>query len=170
MKVTPPPLSEGTDFRRMAVAESNGVYRFKLIKSAIFTFSDLIIQPPQRLSFRVNDKEWMRIEPHRVIISNGYAWNGCSIKRGIRILGRDVWLGTPDHDPGTIGASLIHDALFQFSGLVEMTFGLEAANDIFEQVCRANKFKLTWLYRDALDEFSHDFWGDLTKDVNCHEI
>lgn len=170
MNISPPPLSENTDFRRMAVVESGGVYRFKLTRSAIFTLRGSAIPIPQRLSFRTSGKEWMRVEPHRIIISGGYAWNGNSVKKGVRILGRDVWLGTPDFDPGTLAASLIHDALFQYSFLREMPFSCAQANDFYAQICKANHFKLTGIYRSALDEFSHAFWGKFQSETTCHEI
>jgi hypothetical protein len=170
MTITAPPLSEGTDFRRMAVSESGGVYRFKLLKCAIFTFRDAVLPVPQRLSFRCNGSEWMRIEPHRMILSRGYAWNGSSPKKGIRVFNKDVWIGTPDFDPGTLAASLAHDALFQFSGLYQMPFDLETANDFYEQICRANRFALTGIYREALDEFSYTHWGKSQPATTCNEI
>jgi len=170
MKIHAPPFSEGVDFRRMAAAESGGVYRFQLIKPAVFTFKSAILQPPCRLSFRTDDREWLRVEPHRMIVANGYAWNGNSVKRGIRLMGRDVWLGTPDFDPGTLTASLIHDALFQYSGLYQMPVSREDANDIYEACCRQNKFRLTRIYREALDECSPAFWGKTDNNQTCHEI
>jgi len=170
MNIHAPTLSEGTDFRRMAVAESGGVYRFKLLKCAIFTFKDSIILPPQRLSFRADGREWLRLESHRAIVANCYSWNGNSVKKGIRIFGRDVWLGTPDFDPGTLAASLIHDALFQYSGLFQMPLWLDDANDCYEQCCRQNNFKLTGVYREALDELSASYWGKLSPGQSCHEI
>lgn len=170
MNLHAPHLSEGTDFRVMAVAESGGVYRFKLMKSALFTFKEAIIQPPCRLSFRTAGKEWLRIEPHRMIVARNYSWNGNSIKRGVRLLGRDVWLGTPDFIPGTLAASLIHDALFQYSGIFQMPLWLDDANDIYEACCRQHHFKLAAVYRSALDEFSAAYWGKIQPDQSCHEI
>lgn len=163
-------LSEGTDFRHMSVSDSCGVYRFKLLKSAIFTFKEAIIQPPRRLSFRTDSKEWLRIESHRIIVGGGYAWNGNSVKKGVRLLGRDVWLGTPDFIPGTLAASLIHDALFQYSGIFQMPLWLDDANDIYEACCRQHKFPLAAVYRAALDEFSAAYWGKIQPDQSCHEI
>lgn len=163
-------LSEGTDFRIMAVAESGGVYRFKLLKSAIFTFKEAIIPPPRRLSFRTDGKEWLRIESHRMIVASGYAWNGNSVKKGVRLLGRDVWLGTPDFIPGTLAASLIHDALFQYSGIYQMPIWLDDANDIYEASCRQHNFPLTAVYRAALDEFSSTYWGKSSPNQECLEI
>ena len=167
MKIHAPPFSEGTDYRRMSVAESGGVYRFQLIKPAIFTFSDAIIPIPKRLSFRVKGKEWLRLEPHRMIIADRYAYNGNSPKRGYHILGHDVWIGTPDLDPLP---PLPHDVIFQFSHLFEIPFSLEQANDFYEQVCRQRKTWLTSTYRAALDEFSHEFWGKCQPNTTCHEI
>lgn len=170
MTITAPQFSEGRDFRRMAVAESGGTYRFKLLKCAIFSFKDAILPIPQRLSFRTDGKEWLRVEPHRVIVGGGYAWNGNSCKRGVRILGRDVWLGTPDFDPGTLAASLIHDALFQYSGLHQLPFSLEEANDIYAACCHQKHFRLTFAYKAALDEFSAPLWGKKEPNQTCHEI
>jgi len=170
MTIHAPAFREGTDYRRMAVAESGGVYRFKLLKCAVFTFSDAVIPIPQRLSFCTRGTEWMRLEPHRMIISRGYAWNGNSPKKGVRIIGRDCWFGTADFAPGTLAASLAHDAIFQYSGLYRMPFDLDTANDFYEQICRANRFMLAGIYRDALDEFSHSHWGNTDRNSTCHEI
>ena len=170
MKITPPQFTEGKDFQRMAVRESGGVYRFKLLRDAVFIFDELVVTPPVRLSFQVHGKEWMRIEPHRITISKFYSWNGNSPKKGVRILGMDHWMGTPDFIPGTLTASLIHDSLFQFSFLRKMPFSCEHANEVYEQVCKANHFKLAGVYRSALDEFSHEYWGKYQPHTTCHEI
>jgi len=169
MNCQPPNLYEHRDFRRMSVAESGGVYRFKLLRPAVYFLRNPIVMPPRRIVFCAAGVEWLRIESHRVTVAAGYAWNGNSVKKGIRIFGRDVWLGTPDHDPGTISASLIHDALFQFSGLDGMPFSLEVANDIYEDCCRYNKFALTGIYRSALDEASSAFWGKYAPNQSFYE-
>jgi len=169
MTIHAPTLKEGLDYRRMAVRESGGVYRFKLLRPAIYTFSEAVIPIPTRLSFRTNGHEWMRLEPHRMIISGGYAWNGNSVKKGVRILGCDVWLGTPDY-AATIPASLGHDPIFQYSGLWQMPFSLETANDFYWQICEANKFRLASIYSEALEEFSPMSWGKSEPGAECVEI
>jgi hypothetical protein len=166
MKIQAPALWEGIDYRRMAVAESGGVYRFKTLRPIVYTFSGAVVPIPTRLSFRTGATEWMRMEPHRMTIAPGYAWNGNSVKRGYRLLGRDIWLGTPDFT-ATLAASLAHDPLFQFSGLGELPFSLATANDFYGQICEQNHFLLTSIYCEALAECSWASWGKSDPEANC---
>jgi hypothetical protein len=159
MKITAPDLVEGIDFRRMAVSETGGKYRFQTLRPLAYRFDSAVIRIPTRRSFRTEGREWMRIEPHRMIISRDYAWNGNSWKKGYRFFGRDWWIGTPDFIPGTLAASLAHDSLFQYSGLSLMPFTLDEANGFYEQCCRQFRFRFAGIYREALDEFSHAHWG-----------
>jgi hypothetical protein len=79
--------------------------------------SDLAV--PEDLAFRDKGGVVRLIlrRPNRILITPGYAWDGCSPK--VCIL--DVLLGTPDgvvdsttKQPKTYYASLVHDALYQF--------------------------------------------------------
>lgn len=158
MKIIAPALVEGRDFRRLSVAEGKGTYRFKTLVPLVYKFSDIVISPPSRRVFLANDFVWARLSPKSLTITSGYAWNGSSPKKGIRVLGNDVWLGTPDF-PETLPASLVHDLMFQFSSLMEMPFTLAQANDFYRQICDQFGFCLTGAYHGALKDFSGPYWG-----------
>lgn len=60
--------------------------------------------------------DWGSIENGKLLIKNGYSWDGCTPK--YHLLGLTVW-GTPDGilrhgKPWTYWASLVHDFLCQF--------------------------------------------------------
>jgi len=158
MTASPPELFwENTDWRRLSVEEGRGKLRFTTLKQIAYGVAPKPVVRP--ISFRDgNEKEWLRICPHRILIPESYSWNGNSPKRGIRIGNRDVWFGTPDFRP-TIPASLIHDAFFQFAGTEHFPFSLEQCNSIYTDICRANGFVLTGAYSGALKDFSSKFFS-----------
>ncbi|MDC7704043.1 DUF1353 domain-containing protein [Vogesella indigofera] len=88
--------------------------------------------------------EWLRIEDGRITIRAGYAWDGCS--PAVRLPG-GIWLGTPDGPlgvdgrPQTFYASLVHDALCQFSRDVPL-----------------HKVQVSALFRDMLLEAGFPPW------------
>lgn len=158
MTASPPELFwENIDWRRLSVAEGRGKLRFTTLKTIRYNVAPNAV--PHPISFRDgNEREWLRICPHRIIIPESYSWNGNSPKKGVRIGDRDVWFGTPDF-PATIPASLIHDALFQFASTEHFPFSLEQCNSIYTDICRAKGFALTGAYSGALKDFSSKFFG-----------
>ena len=158
MRITAPTLVEGRDFRRLSVEEGKGAYRFKTLVPITYKFSEAVLIPPTRRAFIANDVEWARLSPKSLTITEGYAWNGSSPKKGIRVFGKDVWIGTPDF-PATLPASLVHDVMFQFSALSAMPFTLVQANDFYRQICDQFGFRLTGAYYGALRDFSAPYWG-----------
>jgi hypothetical protein len=152
---------EGHSFRRMAVAESCGRYRFKGIGDFTIIYGFDLYPDNRTVSFRdENEVEWMRLTRRTKIIRCGYAWNGNSWKKGIRVLGKDVWLGTPDYHPGTLEASENHDTDFQFHACEHypevLTF--ERVNHHYYLLAKANKFKLAGAFHGALKDFSLAAW------------
>ena len=158
----------GTQFVWLSVEKGRGIYRLANIRRAEYELRGSGL-PNRVLSFRdANDVEWLRITPYAASISSQYLWNGNSPKRGIHLpLIGDLWFGTPDFDPGTIAASLIHDACFQFSGVPEFPWTLDEANDMYYQVAKQSKFVLEPIYRAALDNFSKSSWGSSPEGSHC---
>lgn len=154
------PLVEGHNFRRMAVAETNGVYRFQLTADFLFVYSfDILPQHLHEASFRdAQDREWVRMTRRTKTVRHGYAWNGNSWKKGIRVLGRDVWLGTPDYHPGTLEASLGHDPDYQFAHTEHFPFSFSEVNHHYYALTVQNKFKLANAYHGALTDFGMAAW------------
>lgn len=137
--------------RRLSVAEGLGRYRFKITADAPFR-----IYGPQlpNLSFRDgNEVEWATLINNVFTVRSGYQWNGSSPKYGVRIFGKDVWFGTPDFE-GTIVASLLHDALYQFAQTKAFPFSREQCDDFYRQLCEYHNFRLAPVYHAALFAFS----------------
>lgn len=88
-------------------------------------------------------REWLRVEPLRIAIPAGYAWNGSS------------W--SPDLS-GVMLASCVHDALYQFSGCSGWPSALDRkwADDLFHQLSTS---RLRWFYRVGIAACSWLCWG-----------
>lgn len=152
----PESFAPNWEYRTLSVAEGKGKYRFRTLKPVQFPVTGSVARP---ISFRDHTgKEWMRITSRFITIAADYAWNGNSPKSGFVIGGRDVWFGTPDFKP-TIPASLLHDALFQFSAVELFPFSLTDCNNAYYDICRAKNFKLSAQYIAALNLFSKNFFG-----------
>lgn len=159
------PLTEGHNFRRMAVAETGGVYRFQLIRDFVFIYSHDILPPDHNeVSFRdEHDREWVRMTRRTKTVREGYAWNGNSWKKGFRLFGKDFWVGTPDYHPGTLEGSLGHDPDYQFGHTAHFPFGFDAVNYHYFLLCQANRFNLAHAYYGALCDFGGAAWEAAAK-------
>ena len=97
---------------------------------------------------RTFKNEWLEIKPSGVmIVSKGYAWNGCSPKWQIF----DLMLGTPDgaidqqtFKPITYFESMLHDALYQFKDSIPVT--RKEVDLIFHQGLKQRKFLWSNVY------------------------
>ena len=107
--------------------------------------------------------DWIFINPEgHIYVKKGYAWNGCSPK--INFL--DMIIGTPEGEinpetgkPKTYYASLIHDALYQFSEDLKDKIGRRQADKEFHDMLKAEKFRPADLYYAAVRMFSSQFWA-----------
>ena len=86
--------------------------------------------------------------PSTIIVSEGYAWDGCSPKFCVF----DILIGTPDgvvdsttKQPKTYYASLVHDALYQFL-LDGLPFTRAQADDCFLRLMTRTGFAPRWFY------------------------
>ena len=173
MKVSSPKAILDLDYRKLTVAEGQGKWRMKSLRDTVFNFDADIIPDNEERVFAHQYRPWLKIEPRRITIAAGYAWNGNSPKRGYRFLWRDWWFGTPDFFPGTVKASQLHDALFQFSPLPAMPFGWELANDFYRQLANAHGHPLDDTYALVLKICAAKFWGDKPENLTCtitHEV
>ncbi|RVU83818.1 hypothetical protein EOL70_13400 [Leucothrix sargassi] len=104
----------------------------------------------QLLVFKHNNKIWLVITPTRdIIVAKDYAWDGCSPK--VSIAG--FTLGIPDGEihpetgkPRAYFASLIHDALLQFSDDPRMPFSRAQIDEMFYDILKRDGFKAAPLY------------------------
>ena len=144
------------------------------LNNSIFTFDEDVMPRGQVRRYYDQDRKLrMVIRPRNLTIMAGYAWNGNSPKRGYRFLWRDWWFGTPDFFPGTVKASQLHDALFQFSALPAMPFTCEQANDFYRQLANAHGHPLDDTYALVLKICAAKFWGDKPENLTCtitHEV
>ena len=107
--------------------------------------------------------DWISISPEgHIHVKKGYAWNGCSPK--INFL--DMIIGTPEGEinpetgkPKTYYASLIHDALYQFSEDFKDKISRRQADKEFHEMLKAEKFRPADLYYAAVRMFSGQFWA-----------
>lgn len=162
MRIKAPKLIEGVHYTRLSVKEGHGKYRFKTLVP--ITYQVLGLSPKFRTrSFLVAYKEWLCVTSDTITIAAGYAWNGNSWKKGSRVFGKDVWLGTPDFEQ-TIAASLVHDAIYQFSDLLDIPFTREQSDLFYRDICRQNDFVLAPVYYGALWACSKSAWGQKQPD------
>lgn len=110
------------------------------------------------------ENEWIRIDNGTIVINKYYAWDGCTPKYFLPIVG---WVGVPDGAIGSDGypqayhASLVHDALCQFRNHIMIS--KQSTLNIFKEMLLAggfSKFRAN-LYTLAVDWFGPQNWlGD----------
>lgn len=164
MKVSAPKAILDLDYRKLTVTEGQGEWRMVSLNNSIFTFDeDAIPQGQVRRYYDQDHKLRMVIRPRNITIMAGYAWNGNSPKCGVRFLWRDWWFGTPDFFPQTVKASQLHDALFQFSGLmpdfIPIPFTLPQANSFYHQIAKAHGHPLDDTYHLVLKICAARSWA-----------
>ncbi len=147
-------------YRETTPAERAGRWRYILT-------ADLAVRHPwpvpETISFRdAAGIEWMRIAGHQRIIRAGYAWDGCTPKRHLPIIG---WLGTPD-PPSTRLASCLHDAAYQFSGTRHFPTSREMEDWFFLRLLQARRFSFAATYYTAVRLAGWMFWGQVRDGEN----
>ena len=90
---------------------------------------------------------WMKILPHGITVMKGYAWNGNT--------------GAPETPFGIsmLIGSLVHDGLFQFSGVLgfpRLLISRTWCNDLYYAL---SDKRIAWAYRIGLALGSWAFWG-----------
>lgn len=140
-------------YRETTPAERQGKWRYILTE-------DLRVRMPWRFPQDISfcdaaGREWMRIEGDIRTIRKGYAWDGCSPKRHLPILG---WIGTPDPESTRL-ASCVHDAGYQFSGTRHFPLSRGMEDWLFLRILRAEKFPHAGTYYTAVRALGWMFWG-----------
>lgn len=92
---------------------------------------------------------------NRLEIRERYAWNGCSPKRWVPLLG---WIGTPDTPDNLLG-SFLHDFLCQFVDTRHFPFSRAQVDELFGDVLRKSGFAWAGLYSGAVKDFGPLFKG-----------
>lgn len=110
MTPTPPDLLRGKHFRELhPVREGRCRYRYQTLRHIRFRIEGLPVSGT--ITFHdAAGRTWFQLDRYGALVSEGYAWNGCSPKRWVPVLG---WVGTVDFE-ATLAASLVHDCFYQF--------------------------------------------------------
>ena len=164
MKVSSPKAILDLDYWKLTVEQGNGTWRMVSLRDIDYIFDeDIIPQGQVRRYYDQEHKLRMVIRPECITIKRDYAWNGNSPKCGVRFLWRDWWFGTPDFFPQTVKASQLHDALFQFSGLmpdfIQLPFTLPQANSFYHQIAKAHGHPLDDTYHLVLKICAARSWA-----------
>lgn len=130
-------------------------YKYKLERDYVYPTG---VTSTEIISVIRDGKLWAQLQPDgNLVISQGYAWDGCSPKFSFL----DLFLfGTPDGcvnvktmKPKTYYASLVHDALYQFREQFKKAIPRKKADQIFLQIMKENGFKLRYIYYFAVRLF-----------------
>lgn len=152
-------FKRGREYRELSPVEGRFIYRYKTVTDC-FIPVPINIDPSFSISFfDLSGREWMWMNSSGVLVKRGYAWNGCSPKRWIPILG---WVGTIDFK-GSIMASMAHDSLCQFYSCGHFPLSKMAVDNIFyDLMIRGGMSRgMAGLYHEAVRRF-----GDYRKISN----
>ena len=97
---------------------------------------------------------FLRIKGDTITIPAGYSWDGCSPKTKIG----GLIIGVPDFGMNTKYASLVHDALYQYSSKLKNTKRADA-DRIFLILMGKQRFCLRYVYWGVVRSISWIFWN-----------
>jgi hypothetical protein len=125
--------------------QRKGKWKYVLLQPVVVRCDWMLTQVPLRLVRERYGVTLGEIHRYYIRINPGYAWDGCSC--------------SPDH-PQTMLASLVHDFLYQFSGVPGFPPQISrfTADELFEQIARESGCRWAWLYRLGLALGSWMFW------------
>ena len=125
----------------------------------IFTLEQDFEMTHELFSGVIFRSKYLQIYDGQLFIPAGYSWDGCTPK--LRIGGKLV-IGTPDGQihpetgkPRTYYASLVHDALYQFSP--KHGIPRKQIDDLFLEMLRMSGFRSAGLYHRAVRWFGGVF-------------
>lgn len=127
-------------------AKRNGKWKYVTLRPVTVQCDWMLTKGPLRMVRERYGVTLGEIHRYSIRINPGYAWDGCSC--------------APDH-PQAMLASLVHDFLYQFSGVPGFPPEISRyiADELFDRIARASGFRWAWIYRTALALGSWAFWG-----------
>lgn len=148
-----PAFRVGEHFREMHPEEGKRRWRWK-------TTRPLVIRLTLPFTAHIAFYDGEGVERGRLVgpvlkIAEGYAWNGCSPKRWVPVLG---WIGTPDC-PRNLLASCVHDFMCQFIDTAHWPLSREDVDAIFYEILRRSRFPWAGLFHGAVKDFGPMFKG-----------
>ena len=156
-----PDFKLGEHYYRMDPMREMGIaYRFKSITDNMLHMRGLAPEGLVISFYDKNDREWLVLTEFGAIIRKGYAWNGCTPKVYVPILG--IWLGTPDFI-ATIAGSFWHDVFYQFACCQDFPLHRSDCDLIFKRIIELNGARRrASVYHAAVRKFGR--WdGDPSK-------
>lgn len=152
----------GIEYRYLSIKEGRGVYRFETLRKTVIP---LHFDHPDMRVVDADGTEWVRLDGNVMTIRAGYAWNGCSPKKGWC----GIWWGTPDFT-GSRRASLAHDALFQISGTKHFRATMQQCNEVFYRLMLRDGFWGAPIYFEAVQRFGRKFFGKADLNLRSEVI
>lgn len=149
-----PQFVEGVHWRRLTPEEGRNKWRYVLLQPITFHIIGYAPRYPDlKIEFRDKYRRvWATLHGREFTTMPGYASNGNSPKRHVRIFGRGVWVGTPDFEGdvngngGTVLANFLHDPARQFARTKHMPLSLKDHDDLFLSILKAVKFRWARLW------------------------
>jgi hypothetical protein len=141
MKILRPWFQEGIHYAKIPRSERNGrPWKYKLLDDITVRF-DFPICFGNYYLHDGNGDHWGTISPRFIMVSKGYAWNGSSC--------------SPDLS-GVLLSSVVHDLLYQFSGVETFPFSRNFADNLFFSLSTT---PLAFAYRAGLFLGGWACWG-----------
>lgn len=144
-----PDFQEGIHYRRLSHQEGRGIYRFATLRCLRYHIPGII--PRGKITFHdAAGRQWFQIDKFGCLVAEDYAWNGCSPKRWVPLLG---WIGTPDLT-ATIPASCLHDPLYQFHATRHFPLHRSECDHLFKQAIEhGGEDDIAGIYYTAVRKF-----------------
>lgn len=150
--LAPPTFLRDLQFRELSHTEGKNIYRFQTLRHIRFPISGLVADRSVITFHDASGRVWLQIDRFGALIPEGYAWNGCSPKRWLPLLG---WVGTPDFRE-TLAASLLHDALYQFHATRHFPLHRSDCDQLFHDLIAAvGSEEIAGIYYTAVRRFGH---------------
>lgn len=148
--ITHPQFYRDHHFRELTHTEGRNIYRFKTLRHVRFSIRGLV-EDRKTITFHdATGRQWLQIDQWGALISEDYAWNGCSPKRWVPLLG---WVGTPDFS-STLAASLLHDAFYQFHATAHFPLHRSDCDALFRDlIIKAGDPDIARIYHAAVRRF-----------------
>lgn len=139
--ITLPKFEKNVNYRELTPLEGRNTYRYITIKPISITFEHPLISKGRVLKFYDTKGEiWAMIKYNKFIIFDRYAWDGCTPKKWW-----GIWWGSPDFKDTAL-ASLIHDAMLQFSGTDHFPFNRLEIDNYFKYILEHYEFMFSSIY------------------------
>ena len=141
MKTLPQPFTEGIHWRKLTPEERGGSpWKYVLLRDVKLRFYGQVCFGNYYLHDG-SSRHWGSLTPNFIMVCAGYAWNGSSF--------------SPDLD-GVMLSSVVHDLLYQFSGVAGFPFSRSFCDDVFYAAATT---RLALAYRLGLLVGGWACWG-----------